>query len=224
MSSSQKTNSISAIQTNRQTGFTICVTDRVIYFCHCNISTIHTSRQTAVERLHLCRETNIKQTSGTIQRAAATASLQISTKRCSFDYKNVQLLQSLVLGALPLAVDTVNSDPTLLPGKRLLYDVADVGNSEEEALAALSIRRMTTMRDAGVLAFIGPDDNCANEALVAAAWNLPMITYLCASGRELLNKYGFNKPSPPLPSPPKKKNSYLSFLLRIQWEILIILN
>ena len=84
----------------------------------------------------------------------------------------------LVLGALPLAVAEVNNNPDLLPGKKLLFEAADVGNSKSDAHAALSIRRMTAMRDEGVLAFIGPDDNCANEALVAAAWNLPMITYV----------------------------------------------
>ena len=37
---------------------------------------------------------------------------------------------------------------------------------------------MTEMRDDGAVAFIGPDLNCTNEALVAAAWNLPMIAYV----------------------------------------------
>ena len=40
------------------------------------------------------------------------------------------------------------------------------------------ITRMTEMRDGGAVAFIGPDLNCTNEALVAAAWNLPMIAYV----------------------------------------------
>ncbi|KAF0301601.1 Guanylate cyclase 32E [Amphibalanus amphitrite] len=40
-----------------------------------------------------------------------------------------------------------------------------------------AIQRMTTMRDDGVMAFIGPGESCVNEALVAAAWNLPLITY-----------------------------------------------
>lgn len=34
------------------------------------------------------------------------------------------------------------------------------------------------MRDRGAVAFIGPDDTCSSEALVAAAWNLPMISYV----------------------------------------------
>ncbi|XP_067005765.2 guanylate cyclase 32E [Anabrus simplex] len=36
---------------------------------------------------------------------------------------------------------------------------------------------MTEMRENGTVAFIGPDDTCTSEALVAAAWNLPMISY-----------------------------------------------
>ena len=40
---------------------------------------------------------------------------------------------------------------------------------------------MTEMRDGGAVAFIGPDLNCTNEALVAAAWNLPMIAYVSES-------------------------------------------
>lgn len=37
---------------------------------------------------------------------------------------------------------------------------------------------MTDMRDDGVVAFIGPDETCTAEALVASAWNLPMISYV----------------------------------------------
>lgn len=38
---------------------------------------------------------------------------------------------------------------------------------------------MTEMRDNNsTIAFIGPDGQCAAEALVAAAWNLPMITHV----------------------------------------------
>jgi len=35
------------------------------------------------------------------------------------------------------------------------------------------------MRDKGAVAFIGgPEDTCVSEALVAAAWNLPMISFV----------------------------------------------
>ena len=37
---------------------------------------------------------------------------------------------------------------------------------------------MTEFRDQGVTAFIGPDKSCRQEALIASAWNLPMIAFV----------------------------------------------
>ena len=42
-----------------------------------------------------------------------------------------------------------------------------------------AIMRMSEMRDRGALAFIGSSFACESEALVAAAWNLPMIAFVC---------------------------------------------
>lgn len=92
----------------------------------------------------------------------------------------------VVLGALPLAVKDVNRDPNLLPGRRLQFVARDIGSyptmshnqTSTAPLAALAIRVMTEMRDNGTVAFIGPDNTCSAEALVAAAWNLPMISYV----------------------------------------------
>lgn len=74
----------------------------------------------------------------------------------------------------------------LLPGRRLKYVATDIGTNlpafgvsrSKSSLAAQAIRVMTEMRDNGTIAFIGPDDTCYSEALVAAAWNLPMISYV----------------------------------------------
>ena len=52
------------------------------------------------------------------------------------------------------------------------YGVADLQVERE------TITRMTALRDEGVAAFIGPDYPCKNEALVAGAWNLPMIAFV----------------------------------------------
>ncbi len=39
---------------------------------------------------------------------------------------------------------------------------------------------MTEWREGhGLDAVIGPDEHCRSEALVADAWNLPMISYKC---------------------------------------------
>lgn len=86
----------------------------------------------------------------------------------------------MALGAIPLAVETINGDPTLLPGRTLRFVAADIGDPVgNNGLTALAIRRMTEMRhNNNTIAFIGPDGQCAAEALVAAAWNLPMITHV----------------------------------------------
>lgn len=76
----------------------------------------------------------------------------------------------------------------LLPGRRLSYVAADIGTNpsasgiarRKSSLAARAIRVMTEMRDNGTIVFIGPDDTCSSEALVAAAWNLPIISYVSA--------------------------------------------
>lgn len=34
------------------------------------------------------------------------------------------------------------------------------------------------MLNENVVGFIGPDENCYHEALVASAWNLPIISYV----------------------------------------------
>jgi len=41
-----------------------------------------------------------------------------------------------------------------------------------------SLRAMTQLYDQGAVAFIGPEDTCATEARLAAAWNLPMIAFV----------------------------------------------
>ena len=41
-----------------------------------------------------------------------------------------------------------------------------------------ALKVMTEKRDQGAYAFIGPDGFCRNEAMIASAWNLPMIAFV----------------------------------------------
>lgn len=52
-----------------------------------------------------------------------------------------------------------------------------------KADTAASLRGMTSLYRNGTIAFIGPEDTCAIEARLAAAWNLPMIAFVsrCSS-------------------------------------------
>lgn len=92
------------------------------------------------------------------------------------------------LGGLLLAIEDVNNDDSLLPGWDLNVIAANIGAPEKmemvkidrrnTATASLPIQKMTEMRDQGATVFIGPDGTCTPEALVAAAWNIPMISYV----------------------------------------------
>lgn len=116
------------------------------------------------------------------------------------------------MGALPLAVDYVNGHGDLLPGRTLEYYAVNIG-SDAAVLSSNTIkyiqhllelfprrnffifflflmslpRNMTDlMIKEGVIAFIGPDESCLYEALVASAWNLPMISYVSRRQMEQL--------------------------------------
>jgi hypothetical protein len=67
-----------------------------------------------------------------------------------------------------------DSQPDLLPNHTLRFLAGDT----LKPYSAHAIRLMTKMREVGVQGFIGPDELCSAEALVAAAWNSPMITYV----------------------------------------------
>ena len=41
-----------------------------------------------------------------------------------------------------------------------------------------ALQIMTDHLNAGSVSFIGPEDSCAHEAMVAAAWNVPMISFV----------------------------------------------
>ncbi|KAJ1526714.1 hypothetical protein ONE63_008294 [Megalurothrips usitatus] len=138
----------------------------------------------------------------------------------------------VVLGALPLAVRNVNKDPQLLPGRELQYLAADIGTlganpsdsglrRRDSSLAALALRVMTVMRDRGAVAFIGPDDTCGPEALVAAAWNLPVISYNCADAR-MSDKRVYHTFARTLPPASKVSKSVVALLRAFGWSSFVM--
>lgn len=88
-------------------------------------------------------------------------------------FNNSRMLGKMVSGAVPLAVSHINRDDNLLPGYRVTFKPENVG----EVGTSVAIQKMTSLWQSGVVAFIGPDESCYAEALVADAWNMPMITY-----------------------------------------------
>ncbi|KAF5270552.1 hypothetical protein FQR65_LT05450 [Abscondita terminalis] len=135
----------------------------------------------------------------------------------------------VVLGALPLAVEAVNNDRSILPGRRLNYITADIGTNpgasglarKKSSLAARAIKIMTAMRDNGTIAFIGPDDTCSSEALVAAAWNIPMIAYKCTDTK-VSDKRVFYTFARTLPPSNKVSKSVVALLTAFGWRKFVV--
>ena len=79
----------------------------------------------------------------------------------------------IISGAMTIAVQQVNNDPGLLSGHKLEFIWSDTN------LDTLNgTRELTLQWQHGAVAFFGPEDSCDVEARVAAAWNLPMISYV----------------------------------------------
>ena len=95
----------------------------------------------------------------------------------------------LVAGAAALAVQRVNSNRDLLPGRRLGYSWADSGCSAQQGLAAMgSLLRKASRVDA----VIGPacSSACTVTSHLAGGQGLPQLSWGCAAS-SLSNKEQF---------------------------------
>ena len=77
--------------------------------------------------------------------------------------------------AISIAVDEINRQENLLPGNNISFIWNDTNcNDENKTIRAL----MYQMYEAKVSAIIGPGCNCNTSARNAAAFNVPMISYV----------------------------------------------
>ena len=85
-----------------------------------------------------------------------------------------------IAGAATLAVDRINADKALLPGRQLKYGWGDSGCSAEQGLAALGelLRGASTVN-----AVIGPGCSSACEvtSYLASGQKIPQISWGCMS-------------------------------------------
>ena len=82
--------------------------------------------------------------------------------------------------ALVLAVETVNNDSSLLPGHQITFVWNDTHCNEE-----LSLKAMLYQLEKGVQAFIGPGCTCETQARLAAAVNIPMLSYVSTTWKQI---------------------------------------
>nr|NP_001285834.1 guanylyl cyclase at 32E, isoform G [Drosophila melanogaster]AHN54348.1 guanylyl cyclase at 32E, isoform G [Drosophila melanogaster] len=149
------------------------------------------------------------------------AGATVSSMRRLTDTINIGFLAEysqmrVTLGGLPLAIEDVNKNPNLLPGKKLAFKPVDIGH-KMSAYRVKPLRAMTQMREAGVTAFIGPDESCTTEALLASAWNTPMLSFKC-SDPIVSNKSTFHTFARTLAPASKVSKSVISLLNAFHWN------
>ena len=78
-----------------------------------------------------------------------------------------------ISGALTLALEEINTNSSILPNHTLDFIIAETYGVQLE-----SIRETVELINKDVAVYIGPQETCAHEAKVAAAFNIPMISYV----------------------------------------------
>ncbi|XP_026329869.1 guanylate cyclase 32E isoform X2 [Hyposmocoma kahamanoa] len=100
----------------------------------------------------------------------------------------------VISGAISMAVDEVNEKLMAPMGHSMDFTVAETYGQEE-----VSIRQVAMLWAANVSAFIGPQETCVHEGRMAAAFNLPMISYFCrdvaSSNKRVYSTFARTRPS-----------------------------
>ncbi|XP_064623318.1 guanylate cyclase 32E-like [Lineus longissimus] len=90
----------------------------------------------------------------------------------------------LISGAMTLALDDINNSTTILAGHNLRMMFMDNANDD-----LISINALSLMWKNGAVAFIGPENRCKTESKVAAAWDLPIVSFKCNEAPESNRTY-----------------------------------
>ncbi|KDR09970.1 Guanylate cyclase 32E, partial [Zootermopsis nevadensis] len=116
-----------------------------------------------------------------------------------------------ISGAITLAVTELNSGPLGDRGHRLEFVVAETHGDELESIA-----RTADLWTQNVAAYIGPQETCVTEARMAAAFNLPMISYFCMD-YETSDKSRYPTFARTRPPDTQISKSVVSVLLNFNW-------
>ncbi|XP_064595045.1 guanylate cyclase 32E-like [Liolophura sinensis] len=100
-----------------------------------------------------------------------------------------------VSGAITYAVEQINNNTSILPNHTLSFEIAETFGQDLESVRLTSQLAVSGRIDA----FIGPVFNCSDEARIAAAFNIPMISYHCSeysvSNKRLFPTFVRTKPA-----------------------------
>ncbi|XP_034480343.1 speract receptor [Drosophila innubila] len=116
-----------------------------------------------------------------------------------------------ISGAISLAVEQVNAGRLRTLGHSLEFVVAETFGDE-----VASIRQTAALWTQQVAAYIGPQETCVHEGRMAAAFNLPMISYYCTH-RDPSNKLDFPTFARTRPPDTQISKSVVALLLAFNW-------
>lgn len=121
--------------------------------------------------------------------------------------------------AITIAVDRINEDQTLLPG----YNMTFLWN-DSMCLAAGGLNQAVEFRISGLDAIIGDgcDIICEPAAILAASWNLPMVSWGCESSK-LSEKSMYQTFARTMGSFSKMGDLFLSVFRYFKWKSIGIL-
>ncbi|KAI8122202.1 Receptor-type guanylate cyclase Gyc76C [Lucilia cuprina] len=116
-----------------------------------------------------------------------------------------------ISGAITLAVKEVNENKFKTLGHSLDFIVAETYGDEVN-----SIKQTASLWTKQVVAYIGPQETCIHEGRMAAAFNLPMISYYCTH-HDTSNKLDFPTFARTRPPDTQISKSVVSLLLAFNW-------
>uniref|UniRef100_A0AAG5DN07 Guanylate cyclase n=1 Tax=Anopheles atroparvus TaxID=41427 RepID=A0AAG5DN07_ANOAO len=116
-----------------------------------------------------------------------------------------------ISGAITLAMHEVNERYLARHGHELRFEVAETYGEE-----VTSIRKTADLWTREVIGYLGPQETCVHEGRMAAAFNLPMISYFCTHN-ETSNKRHFPTFARTRPPDLQISKSVVSLLLAYNW-------
>uniref|UniRef100_A0A1I7X9L4 ANF_receptor domain-containing protein n=1 Tax=Heterorhabditis bacteriophora TaxID=37862 RepID=A0A1I7X9L4_HETBA len=119
---------------------------------------------------------------------------------------------SMISGALQVAINEINDDPTLLPNHKLTYIFDNTCGSEMS-----STKFFMSHWKRGARVFIGPEMNCRTEATMAAAQNLPIISYKCKD-QTVSDKKKYNTFARTVPAETEITKAFIALFEQYSWR------
>ncbi|KAB0802102.1 hypothetical protein PPYR_04288 [Photinus pyralis] len=135
-------------------------------------------------------------------------------KAGDFEYSRPGLTIS---GAISLAVEEVNNGKLGEGGHKFEFIVAETYGEE-----IVSVQKTAELWTRNVSVFIGPQETCKHEAYLAAAFNLPMISYFCTD-YETSDKRRFPTFARTKPPNTQISKSIISLLKTFNWTHIVLL-